>query len=135
MNVEFYDLEAEDSADNGTVISAASDALALIRKRRQTRAPFMCELIGDNSMILTIGISPNFGCAQYASSDGLPPYLMGVDGTHDVPDIDEMEFAVGGTATPIDRRYLLKAEVVDEIVEAFVTTGEPCKRLAWEEFN
>jgi hypothetical protein len=47
----------------------------------------------------------DFGCVQQSNEDGMPPYLMAVSRTS-VAAPHEISFAVGGTMTPIDRRYL-----------------------------
>ena len=94
----------------------------------------MCELIGDNGFTLTVGVSNNLGCVQHAPGNGTPPYLMAVGSTETKLNSGDVEFVVGGTATPIDRRYCFPFERVKQIVTYFVETGKRWPGVVWEEF-
>jgi len=135
MIVQYRDLECSTDRYHGIQIANASEVLNLLQTVRYNRAPFMCEFVGANGYTLTIGISSECGCAQYAASNGLPPYLMaapkGVIGSVDIH--NDMEFSVGGTCTPIDGRFRLSTDMVDAIVVDFVETGSRSSQVEWQE--
>jgi Immunity protein Imm1 len=134
MKVIFQDLEDRDNPRNGETFASVSQVVDLLDELRCSRPPFMCELIGDNGFTLTVGLGGEIGCVQHAPSDGTPPYLMAVDSTKVEPNAGDMEFVVGGTATPIDRRYCLPFQSVNQIVAYFTETGDRSPAVSWEEF-
>jgi hypothetical protein len=132
MNARFQDLEDENNPRNGEVLRDRQTVTALLDKLRVIRPPFMCEFVGDNGFELTVGIDRDFGCVQYSSSDGMPPYLMATVPIGPKSDQNEMVFVVGGTATPIDGRYRLPFDVLTEVAVEFVTSGERSRKVSWE---
>jgi hypothetical protein len=132
MNARFQDLENEQNPRNGEVLSDRPSVVALLDKLRGIQPPFMCQFVGDNGFNLTVGIDREFGCVQHSANDGMPPYLMAVS-TNAGSDDRELEFVVGGTATPIDGRYRLRFHTVTEVVAEFVTSGQKSSKVVWEE--
>jgi hypothetical protein len=131
MNVTFQDLQNEDNPRNGESFEDASTLTALLMELRLIQPAFMCQFLGDNGYNLTVGIDRSFGCIQHSANDGAPPYLMAVGlSPHD----HQMEFAVGGTATPIDGRYRLPFDTLHNVVATFVATGSRSNCVKWEEF-
>ncbi len=131
MSTTFQDLQYDDNPRNGQVVSDRSDLMAMLNQLRTIRPPLMCQFIGDNGYNLTVGIDHDFGCVQHSANDGVPPYLMAIG-----PQVDDrqMQFVVGGTATPIDGRYRLPFGTLGEVVATFVATGERSNSVVWEEF-
>src|SRR5690349_1857407 len=91
MKITFLDLQHDDNPRNGQVLGNHQSILALLDELRGMSTPFMCQFIGDNGHNLTVGIGGDFGCVQYASNDGTPPYLMAYGTSQDHRD---MEFQV-----------------------------------------
>jgi hypothetical protein len=131
MNTRFQDLENDDNPRNGQVLSDRPGVMALLEELREIRPPFICQFVGDHGFNLTVGIGHEFGCVQHSANDGTPPYLMATEPTSDQ---SEMEFILGGTATPIDGRYRLSFSTVKEVVAAFVASGGRSDTVKWEEF-
>jgi len=134
MNVKFQDLEMDENPRNGEGFTSPEELLHLLDELGRSRPPFMCELIGDNGFTLTVGIGGDTGCVQHAPSDGTPPYMMAVDPTEQGSTVDEMEFVVGGTATPIDGKYCLPFATVKKVVADFAASGSQSAAVNWEEF-
>ncbi len=133
MKTSFQDLDNEISPRNGATIADRPAVIQLLDDFKD-RAPFMCQFVGDNGYGLTVGLSHDHGCIQYAANDRAPPYLMAVL-QHDVSSMsNEMVFSVGGTPTPIDGRYRLTLETLKEVVAEFVVSGSRSDRVEWEEF-
>jgi|YelNatPaOPRAMG01_1025707.scaffolds.fasta_scaffold75042_2 hypothetical protein len=134
MKVEFQDLEDRSNPHNGEGFTSVAQVVGLLNELRYSRPPFMCELRGDNGITLTVGLGIDIGCVQYAPSDGNPPYMMAVSPPEVKPYAGEMEFVVGGTATPIDGRYYLPFQNIEQIIAYFMETGGRSPTVAWEEF-
>jgi hypothetical protein len=133
MKVKFQDLEELDNPRNGEHLASASQVVGLLDDLHSSRPPFMCELIGDNGFMLTVGIASEDGCVQYSPSDGNPPYYMAVGSPQLQANMGDVEFTVGGTATPIDRRYCLPFDRVKQIASYFTQTGDRSPDVPWEE--
>jgi hypothetical protein len=131
MNVEFLDLEEQENPMNGERLASASHLVELLDELRSSRQPFMCQLIADNGSMLTVGSASDGGCVQHSPSDGGSPYFMAVGSSE--ANMGEVEFAVGGTATPIDRRYCLPFKQVKNICSYFLQTGDRSPSVTWEE--
>jgi hypothetical protein len=134
MNAEFQDLQNERNRENGRVFGDGKAVKAFLEQLRTLRPPFMCQFVSDNGFNLTVGIDREFGCAQHTSNDGMPPYLMAVSRAPDASQPD-MEFVVGGTATPIDGRYRLEFETLAQVVSEFVSTGRQSDVVSWEDLD
>jgi hypothetical protein len=135
MNVKFHDLERDDNPRNGDCFTAPDELLDLLYELSCSRSPFMCELVGDNGFTLLVGIGGETGCVQHSPDDGAPPYLMAVDPTASESTVKEMDFLVGGTATPIRGRYCLAFATFKNVVAKFVSTGNRSRAVNWEEFD
>lgn len=131
MNATFHDMEQVANPMNGRILASPAQ-VAMFFRSLAGRKPFMFELRGDNGFILTIGFAGDRATVQYSNSEGLPPYWMAV--ADDV--IDEGEFLeclAGGTPTPIPRRFSLRLEQAQEIVQDFLSHGERPNIVEWEE--
>jgi hypothetical protein len=133
MRIHFQDLEEEDNPLNGKVFTDPDRLLGTLVELHQSRPPFMCELSGDNGFILTVGLGRELGCVQHAAKNGMPPYLMAIDPAHSGGSSNDLDFLVGGTATPIPGRFGINFEKVKEIVREFAGTGCRSSVVKWEE--
>jgi hypothetical protein len=134
MNARFQDLEHENNSRNGQALHDGASVRALLNELRSTQPAFMCQISGDNGFNLIVGIDRDAGCVQHSASNGMPPYLMALSDDED-NDQREMNFLVGGTATPIDGRYRVTYELLAEIVSEFVASGERSNKVSWEELD
>jgi hypothetical protein len=134
MNTRFQDLEHENNPRNGQALHDRASVRALLNELRSTQPAFMCQFSGDNGFNLMVGIDRNAACVQHSANDGMPPYLMALSDNENT-DEREMEFLVGGTATPIDGRYRVTFEMLAEIVSEFVASGERNNNVSWEELD
>lgn len=131
MKTIFTDLESELNPLNGTEFDGEFHLEELSRLSR-SRGPFLCELEAENGFRITFGVGPDFGCVQYQSNSGEPPYLMAR--AANVPRRDhEVEFACGGTATPVADSFILTIPELHAIVRHFVLTGERLAICEWDE--
>ena len=114
MKAQLFDTQDHASLRNGRVLESPQQLRAALEEMQSpSRAPFFMELVGDNGRQLLLGLGGADGCVQFSSADGAPPYLMAV-GQYDGGD-GPMEFMMGGTATPVSRRYSLPLQVVTGI--------------------
>jgi len=135
MKTRFLDLEHPLNPRNGDAVCDQTGVLNLFDALQRTASPFMCQFTGENGFNLTVGIGGDFGCVQHGANDGSLPYLMAISRQGGVPNEKEMEFAVGGTATPISGRYRLDFDTLRRIVGDFVATGKRSGDVEWEEFD
>jgi hypothetical protein len=132
MNTIFQDLQNDRNPWNGQLVSDRSATMALLDQLRNVRPPVMCQFVGDNGYNLTIGVGSDFGCVQHSANDGLPPYLMA---TGPLADDRQMEFVVGGTATPVDGRYRLPFDILQDVVATFVASGRRSDSVKWHDLE
>jgi len=133
MIVTFFDREHNGSELDGTPIRSTEQLFRLL-KSFADRTPFFCELVGENGYNLLIGVGSK-GCTQYSRSNGVPPYLVAVapDSTCLQEQEDEIEFVMGGTATPVPIRNCMPFDNVREIARYFLETGNAHHGFTWEE--
>jgi Immunity protein Imm1 len=131
MNVTFFDREDEANPLNGTVARHREQLLQILNGLRN-RPPFVCELLGENGLHLHVGIG-KLGHAQYSRSDGEPPYLLAMGPRPGRRD-EYVDFLLGGTPTPISKRYCMPFDSIREIAAYFLETGRAHPSFAWEEF-
>jgi hypothetical protein len=129
MAANFFDRQDTGNAANGTSLARGSELRELL-DGVQHREPFFAELIGDNGFTLLLGIGATFGCAQLSPSDGSLPCLMVVT---PLSDASERAFLIGGTPSPVPRRYILSRETLLEVAAAFLERGERHAGLRWED--
>ena len=131
MNVEFFDREDQRNPFNGLIIDQKTHLLELL-DQLQGRAPFFCELLGQNGYTALVGIGGPRGCVQYSRTDGAPPYLMAVsqDPEHSR---EYFEFLIGNTPSPVPSRYCPPFDIVKDIAAYFQATGERSLAVSWEE--
>src|SRR4051794_17919840 len=113
MRVAFFDLEDESNQLNGSVLVNEVEINSLLAEL-STRPPFIFELRGERGFMLQVGIAGSEGCVQHSPVSGDVPYMMAVAPETDTG--DDVEFALGGTLTPVSRRYILPIELVRQIV-------------------
>jgi hypothetical protein len=125
-----YDNQQDDlDPMNGGVFSDQEKLIELLDSRRND-PPFAARLSGDNGFELMIGIGGDVGCVQYSHSNGDLPYLMAVPpGPQPSGDV---EFLMGGTATPIPARYILSFDELKKVVLYFLETGDRINAVSWE---
>jgi hypothetical protein len=133
MKTHFFDLLDNTNPWNGTSIENLAEFQNVLESVRD-RLPFIAELIGDNSFKLTFVLGTTEGCVQFCSVGHEPPYLMAVNPT--LRDSEgEVEFLMGGTLTPVSKRYCLPYDAFVEVVAEFVQTGERKHDVLWEELG
>jgi hypothetical protein len=99
MDVRFYDRQDVNDPLSGRVVAETSDLLGVLNQLRG-RAPFLCELLGQNGYKILLGIAGQANCVQYCSQDGNPPYLMAFP-RKPAGFAETLEFLIGGTLTPV----------------------------------
>jgi hypothetical protein len=130
MNVTFFDIEDKANHLNGTIIRDG-DRLSQVLEGVRMRAPFFCELIGENGYELLIGVGPE-GCVQFGQRDGNSAYLVAVS-PDQVAKGGQIEFLCNGLPTPVPRRYCMPFDSIREIAGYFLDTGRMHPTFAWEE--
>lgn len=134
MRAIFTDLEDDANPRNGQSLDDSHQVLQVLEELRAADRPRMCQVTTEYGDNLVVGIGRDFGCVQHSREDGIPPYVMAV-ARASLPAPDELEFAVGGTMTPIDRRYLIPMDQVADLVAQFVASGEISDAVLWEVFE
>jgi hypothetical protein len=130
MKVEFFDREDRTNPLNGTELVTDVELSSLIEGLR-SRPPFFCELMGENGFKLLVGIGDDVGCVQHSAWDGNSAYLMATNNS--VFDINDcVSFLIGGTPTPVARYYCMSMELVKQIANYFIKTGDRCADVRWE---
>jgi hypothetical protein len=128
VTVRFYDREDGSNPGNGSEVDSP-DALLRIVDAHQARPPFFAEVVGTDFKLL-VGLGGSRGCAQYSPANGDAPYLMAVG--REPGRSGEMEFLIGGTATPVPGRYCLPAGLLRIVIQHFAETGKPSPAVEWE---
>jgi hypothetical protein len=131
MIAAFFDRQESANPLNGCKVYEP-DRIAQILRSLQNRTPFLCELVGDAGFNLLLGVGGQFGCAQYSSRDGSPPYFMAVAEQPAATD-EYIEFLAGDTPTPIARHYCLTFGSIQSIATHFVITGQRHPGFFWEQ--
>jgi hypothetical protein len=131
MTIRFFDRQDKHNDLNGTTFSDPANLVAVLESLKH-RPAFFCELVGDNSYNLLVGVGSQCGCLQYSLSDGRPPYLMAVD-KKPAGGSDYLDFLTGDTPTPVAGRYCLPFETVEKAAGHFLLTGERYPEVNWEE--
>lgn len=131
MNAEFFDRQEQSNPLNGAKIENGGKLLKILDDLR-SREPFFCELVGENSFNLLLGVGRTIGCVQYSPGDGSTPYLMAV-ATGEQDSDGYVEFLTADTPTPVPRRYCLSFEIVKQIAAYFIETGKRSPEVSWEE--
>ena len=130
MRAQFFDRQDAENPLNGKMLDDPA-VLQEIVHSSQERAPFLAELIGINERKLLLGLGSAYGCVQFSSTDGEPPYLMAVA---EKPEQEgEQAFLMGNTPTPVPQRYCIPMRKVVEIATVFLISGERASNVEWEE--
>ena len=130
MKAKFKNLEHDTDPNNGIIVETAASLIRLLANLR-SNVPFVAELQGDNGFQLIFGIGDDFGCVEYERIDGELPYLMAVSAQRPMKNGD-VEFLMGGTATPISARFILSFDELQQIALHFLETGERSESVTWE---
>ena len=128
MRAQYFDLNDMTNPLSGRWLTDLREVF----ERLHERTPFFAELIGDNGFKLLLGLGQKVGFAQFSSSDDEPPYLVAISDAS-APAEGDVDFFIGGTATPMPRRLCLPISVIAEIAETFLLTGERKPGVSWEE--
>jgi hypothetical protein len=126
MRAIFIDDGDASNPGNGKAITAAD--LSAVFTAARTRPPFIFLLEGQHGCDLTVGVGPTFGFVQWADRDALAHVAVP---SRAVAEAD-IEFAAGGTPTPIPRRFLMPVAAVESIAAYFLATGKPDPAVSWE---
>jgi Immunity protein Imm1 len=130
MTLVFFDLEEEANPLNGMKIYKSAELLKIFDSLRE-RPPFFFELVGAQGNKLLVGLAGTIGCVQHSHSSGRIPYLMARQ-----PESNpngHIEFLIGGTGTPVPRRFCMPYDVVVQVATHFLLTGERSSTVSWEE--
>jgi hypothetical protein len=131
MMVEFFDQQDATNPLNGATLTTEVELSTLVEGLR-SRPPFFCEFVGENGFKLLVGVGRDVGCVEHSSCDGDPPYLMAT--TNSVFNLNDcVRFLTGNEPTPVPRYYCLPMELVKQIANYFVETGERSVNVRWEE--
>ena len=131
MNATFHDLQDKHNSLNGTSVRGEQELDAILQTFGG-RQPFFFELVGENGITLLIGYGLDMGCVQHSTSDGEPPYLMAVS-DESIENEPFVSFLTGNTPTPIPKRFCLPLDLVQKIMQDFLTHGENSNIVEWEE--
>lgn len=115
---------------NGQVVSGTDQLNELLTSRRN-KPPFIAELSADNGFQIIFGLGSDFGCVEYARTDGGLPYLMAVSANPRLK-VGDVEFFAANTLTPIAARYILSFDELTEIAAHFLKAGERSDAFSWE---
>jgi hypothetical protein len=131
MIVTFMDLQDSANPLNGVQI-LAPDKLIGALMMPVDRDPYFCNLQGSNDYKLLVGVGDTYGCVQFSSADGRPPYLVALADDNALDD-EYVEFLAGDTPTPIAKRYCLAPEAMRAIAVHFLISGQRLPEANWEE--
>jgi len=131
MSATFHDLQQPDHPLNRTRLDDGSAVRQLFTALR-CREPFIFELCGSTGFRLLIGLANEQAAVQFGATDGEPPYMMAI-GENRTSQHGFIEFLVGGTLTPIPRRFVLSIEMATVIAIEFVSSGRKSSLVNWEE--
>ena len=127
--VRFMDLENASNPQNGKSFADQRELERLLESL-QNRTPFIIKLESDAGYKLTLGLGPDAAFAQHSPLNGYPPYLVALgDGS-----ISETHvFLISGTPTEIEGKHCLSFEMLKQICQHFIETGNPFPNVEWEE--
>jgi hypothetical protein len=111
-------------------ISTEQELRKMLENLRQ-HDPGLVDLVSPAGDCLMIGVGGEHACAQFTQVSGNPPYLMARGPADDYD--SHIEFARGGTPTPIPLAYILSfSRMVDIAVDFFLNEHLPTT-TEWEE--
>lgn len=133
MEVRYFNQQDKSDPMHGAVIMDRAQLNELFDMAK-SRPPFIAAFKADNGFEISTGISEKFGCAQYSSLSGDPPYLAAMSPQ---PPLKRgfVEFLLGGTLTPWPARYIVRFDELKEILNHFLKTGKPSNAFSWEDFD
>ena len=131
MIVRFFDRQDKKNSLNGSTY-ADSDPLFTCLRPLSSRPPFFCEIEGENGSKLLDGVGGKWSCIPHSAIEGSPPYLMAMPREQRLG-VNDMEFLMGNTPTPVHGRYILSAELVEKVISFFVETGKKSELVKWEQ--
>lgn len=91
----------------------------------------LVDLVSPTGDCLMIGVGGEYGCVQFTQASGSPPYLLARGFSDDYD--SHIEFARGGTPTPIPLAYVLPFQRVVDIAVYFLLHGHLPDTVEWEE--
>ena len=131
ISATFHDLRESDHTRNGMALSTDLDVAELFHSLSKCE-PFMFELKHVGGYTLTVGYGGELGFAQYAATDGEPPYLVTV-AQHSGDGEPVTTFLVGNELTEIPLRFCLPIALIENTAAEFVKTGARSSKVKWEE--
>lgn len=134
MIATFMDLDDCTNSLNGVQLYSGADWIPLHDKLKG-RSPFMVQLQLDDERIVDIGLADAAGCVQISPQGDGDPYGMATSQSGPRPGHAYIEFSVGGTATPIDARYVLPLRTVTAIVESILDGRDLPDGIFWEDYQ
>jgi hypothetical protein len=131
MNTTFFDKQDRSNSLNGTRLRNLSELTRTLGDLT-SRQPFFVELHNTGGAKLLVGVGREYGCCQYGSLSGEPPYSMAV-AEETRRSNQSCEFLIDGTATEIPGKYCIPMETVLSVAMHFVETGQQSQSVEWEE--
>jgi hypothetical protein len=133
MKVRYFNQQDKGDPMHGVAIVDRAQLSELLDMAK-SRPPFIAAFEADNGFEISMGISEKFGCVQYSSLSGDPPYLMAMSPQ---PPLKRgfVEFLLGGTPTPSPARYIIRFDELKQILNHFLETGKPSDSFSWEDFD
>jgi hypothetical protein len=129
MTLTFLDCQDHGNPLNGKLLLSLID-LERLFTTFTGREGFVFELVNEKKSKLKIGIADTVGCVQYSAINDEPPYMMALADA-DAPD-DDIMFLLGGTLTPIAKKYCFPRGTIILIACVFFDFGVMSKRFTWE---
>lgn len=109
-----------------------ADQLENELRRLLVGKPVVVDFMAPNGDLLNLGIGGPVAYAAFATAEMIREgTTVGAEGTVDDETPEWVEFEMGGTPTPINRRDLVKAEELLAIAKHFFETGRPDPRFNW----
>jgi len=130
VTVRFMDLGSRSNSEPKN-FSDSTALLDCLRTAVVTRPPFFCEITSSAATKLLVGVG-QFGCVQYSTTDGEPPYWLAVY-RNDAWETDELSFLFEGEATPVALKNTMPFEIVELVIRHFCATGERSADVSWEQ--
>lgn len=130
MAVKFHDLQNVANLKNGQSFATSEDLIHTLISFK-SYGSFFGEIVGERSKLL-VGLGPIWSCAQFCSTDGLPPYWMAIGAVKDQESSD-LEFLIDDTLTFVPFRYALSIDELGQVLTGFVKSESRVPEVSWEE--
>jgi len=126
-----YQLIDYSQSSPGSAIDISSEEqLQTVLQSFQQHEPGFIDLVSPSADTLSLGVGGPLACAMFIGASGDPPYLWALGSS---PEDTDIEFARGGTPTPVPLNRCLPFANVVEIAAAFFRDGKLPDNIDWDE--